>query len=78
MDDLAPGPPPCYHNKMHWIGYLKSAAAAQNQRDEPKIIVIVRGEPAINTHFNFCQDCDGRTREAMMTASRCKPDWMRA
>ena len=76
VDDLAPAPPPCFLNKQHWIGYLKSAAAAQNQRDEPKIIIFAQGEPAINTAFDFCADCDTRTRDVMLTAQRCKPDWM--
>lgn len=78
VDDLAPAPPPCFVNKQHWIIYLKSAAAAQNQRDEPKIILIVNGDPTINTSFDFCQDCDSQTRDAMMTALRCNPDWMSA
>lgn len=78
VDDLAPAPPPCFLNKQHWIGYLKSAASAQNQRDEPKIILMVSGEPSINRAFDFCADCDTHTRDAMLTSQRCKPDWMKS
>ena len=78
VDDLAPACPPCFLNKMHWIGYLKSAAAAQNQKDEPKIILFVQGEPVINTDFDFCADCTSATRDAMLAQKRCKPDWMRS
>ena len=78
VDDLAPAPPPCFLNKMHWIGYLKSAAAAQNQKDEPKIILVSNGEPAINRAFDFCADCTTDTRLKMQGAKRCNPDWMSA
>ena len=76
VDDLAPAPPPCFLNKQHWIGYLKSAAAAQNQRDEPKIIIVISGQPAINTDFDFCTDCTVHTQLQMAAHDRCKPKWM--
>ena len=76
VDDLAPAPPPCFLNKQHWIGYLKSAAAAQNQRDEPKIIIMISGQPAINTNFDFCADCTVHTQLQMAAHDRCKPKWM--
>jgi hypothetical protein len=76
VDDLAPAPPPCFVNKQHWIGYLKSAAAAQNQKDEPKIIRIFAGEPVLNRDFNFCADCNTDTSLAMHAKGRCKPGWL--
>lgn len=77
VDDLAPAPPPCFLNRSQWIGYLKSAAAAQNQKDEPKIIVIREDEPTINTDFDFCVDCTQATKTKMQASNRCKPDWMK-
>lgn len=78
VDDLAPEPPPCFLNKVHWIEYLHSVAAAQNNRGEQKIILIVDGEPVINRNFNFCEDCESKEhREFQKMHGTCIPDWMR-
>ena len=80
VDDLAPDPPPCYHNRTEWIAYLKSAASAQNQRDEPKVILItIHGEPTFNRQFPYCTDCNPEHRERMQShsPSRCQPNYLR-
>ena len=50
--DLSPPMPPCFLNQAEWLGYLDTAAAAQTQKNEPKIIIIINGEPAINFDFH--------------------------
>lgn len=78
IDDLAPKtPPPCFHNRMDWIEYLKSCAAVQNQKGEPKIIVIENGEPSINYNFPYCEDCTQVKSHQMHTASKCQPDFLK-
>ena len=76
VDDLAPAPPLCFLNKVHWIEYLYSAAASQNNRGEQKIILIVEGEPVINKAYDFCEDCTAHHRRAMVKVNQCHPDWM--
>ena len=77
VTDLCPAPPPCFLNYTSWREYLQSAAGAQNQRSEPKIIIVIKGEPTINTEFDYCIDCTTGTRQKMVKADKCKPDWMR-
>ena len=43
--DLHPAPPPCFLNRLEWVEYLKSAAAVQNHKGEPRVILVVDGEP---------------------------------
>jgi len=75
VEDLAPPAPPCWHNQHEWVEYLKSAAAAQNQRDEPTVIYLgVMGEPHFNFQFPFCTDCSSAHRQSMQIAQRCQPD----
>lgn len=74
VDDLAPTHPPCYLNRLAWVEYLKSAAAAQNQRDEPKVFLIQEGEPVFNHQFPFCVDCTEQNKAAMDRLGRCKPN----
>lgn len=78
VDDLAPAPPPCFLNKVHWIEYLHSAAASQNNRGEQKIILVTEAGPLINVAYDFCEDCTDDTMQRMHKADRCKPDWMRS
>lgn len=78
IEDLAPTmPPPCFHNQLDWIEYLKSSAAVQNQRGEPKIILIVEGEPKINYDFPFCEDCTQKKSLQMWQLGKCKPDFLK-
>lgn len=78
VDDLAPiYPPPCFHNRTIWLEYLKSAAAAQNQRDEPKVILIRDGAASFNWDFPFCADCTQIKSLDMMRKERCQPEYLR-
>jgi hypothetical protein len=78
IDDLAPPPPPCFLNNVHWIEYLYSAAATQNNRGEQKIILIVDGEPRINHAFNFCEDCESKEhKEHQKMMGLCRPDHLK-
>lgn len=75
VDDLAPPPPPCFHNATAWRQYLKSAAAHQHAKGEQKVILVrEHQEPAFNPRFNFCADCETANRRAMSQVGRCKPD----
>lgn len=73
VDDLAPEHPPCFYNRDIWLQYLKSAAAVQNQRDEQKVIVVIRGEPIFNLAYNFCEDCSSLRASRMQESGRCNP-----
>ena len=74
VDDLAPPPPPCFFNRVSWIAYLKSAAAAQNHKgSQPVIIVAADGEPAFNTRLNYCADCTQAKSLEMQGKGRCNP-----
>ena len=77
VDDLAPAPPSCFLNKLHWIEYLYSAAASQNNRGEQKIILIVDESPTINKDYDFCEDCTAHHRRAMLKVGQCAPDWLK-
>lgn len=75
VNDLAPPPPPCFLNRGHWMEYLQSAAAAQNSRNEPKVILIsVHREPYFNLDFPFCADCTQVKSTQMMGEKRCNPN----
>ena len=78
VDDLAPMPPPCFHNRSGWLEYLKSATAAQNHAGESKVILISNnGEPAINLEFSFCDDCTKSHRQEMQSDGRCIPNYLK-
>jgi hypothetical protein len=78
VDDLAPlQPPPCFHNRSLWIQYLRSAASAQNQRGEPKVILIHDGVATFNWDFPFCADCTQIKSLDMMRKERCQPEYLR-
>lgn len=75
VDDLAPSPPPCFENRHIWRDYLKSAAKAQNDKGEQRVILIgPNREPRFNREFDFCQDCDGRTAARKRAQGACDPD----
>lgn len=74
VEDLAPEHPPCWHDRRSWLAFLKSAAAVQNQRDEQTVIAIVRGEPAFNIFYNFCEDCLTSRARLMEKEGRCNPN----
>lgn len=73
VDDLAPPPPPCFLNRASWKEYLKSGAAVQNHKGEPKVILLVDGSPAFNHALDFCSDCSTSQRASMVKQSRCDP-----
>ena len=74
VDDLAPPPPSCFFNKVQWVEYLKSAAAVQNHKGEPRVIIMENGTPAFNRELNFCVDCYQQKSVEMMAKGRCNPD----
>jgi hypothetical protein len=75
--DLAPSPPPCFLNRSHWRQYLESAAKAQNQRREPKVIIMTASQPAFNRDFPFCADCTQAKKMDMAQKDKCQPNWLR-
>jgi hypothetical protein len=75
VNDLAPAPPPCFHNRIHWLEYLQSAAAAQACRTEPKVILSSSEQGAhFNLDFNFCADCTQVKSVQMMAKGLCNPN----
>lgn len=77
VDDLAPAPPPCFLNRTSWREYLRSAAAAQNNKAEPKVIVIDEdGTARFNYDYPFCADCTQVKSVEMMRAGRCDPQFL--
>lgn len=76
VDDLAPPPPPCFLNRTSWREYLKSAAAAQNQKGEPTVILFKNGEPRFNYLLPFCADCTMEKSVEMMAKDRCEPKFL--
>ena len=77
VDDLAPPPPPCFFNRSGWIQYLQSAAAAQNQRNEPVVIRIARdGAATFNFDFPLCADCSQAKNLEMTRQGRCNPQYL--
>lgn len=75
VNDLAPPPPPCFLNRLHWMEYLQSAATAQNSRNEPKVILISPArEPYFNLDYPFCADCTQVKSTEMMAKGRCNPN----
>lgn len=78
VDDLAPPPPPCFLNRMAWMEYLKSAAAAQNQKDEPRVFLYgPDGDVRFNFDFPFCADCTQVKSLEMDKQGKCKPDFLK-
>ena len=77
VDDLAPPPPSCFFNRGSWIQYLQSAAAAQNQRNEPVVILVARdGAATFNFDFPMCADCTQVERLEMTRQGRCNPEYL--
>ena len=75
--DVAPPPPPCFLNRQSWIEYLQSAAGAQNQRTEPKVIIMLASEPAMNPDFPFCVDCTQVKSFEMTAQGKCHPAYLK-
>ncbi len=78
VTDVCPAPPPCFLNKQSWREYLQSAASVQNQKREPKVILIQDGEPVFNTNFDFCADCTQKKSVEMMVKGKCSPNFLKA
>lgn len=77
VDDLAPPPPPCFFNRTGWMQYLHSAAAAQNQRNEPLVIRIAQdGAATFNFDFPMCADCTQGKSLEMTRQGRCNPQYL--
>lgn len=77
VDDLAPPPPPCFHNRTSWMEYLKSAAAAQNHAGEPKVIKIHKdGNHTFAFDFPMCTDCTQIKSLEMTRQGRCDPQYL--
>lgn len=78
VDDLAPPSPKCFVNHIQWREYLQSAAAAQNVRGEPKVILIASdGAAAFNRNFPFCVDCTQIKSFEMMAKGLCNPSFLK-
>lgn len=75
VEDLAPiTPPSCFHSRIAWLLYLKSAAAAQNSRQNQKAIVIgADGQLRFNDRLNYCADCTQAKSMEMLALGRCDP-----
>ena len=77
VDDLAPPPPSCFFNRSGWMQYLQSAAAAQNQRNEPVVILIARdGAATFNFDYPLCADCSQINSMEMTRQGRCNPEYL--
>ena len=77
VDDLAPPPPPCFFNRSGWMQYLQSAAAAQNQRNEPVVILVAQdGSATFNFAFPMCADCTRVKSLEMTRQGRCDPEYL--
>lgn len=77
VDDLAPPPPSCFFNRSSWMQYLQSAAAAQNQRNEPVVILVARdGAATFNFDYPLCADCLQIKSMEMTRAGRCNPQYL--
>lgn len=77
VDDLAPPPPPCFFNRSGWMQYLQSAAAAQNQRNEPAVILVAQdGAGTFNFDFPLCADCSQVKSLEMTRQGRCNPEYL--
>ena len=75
--DLAPQPPPCFFNRSGWMQYLQSAAAAQNQRNEPVVILVAQdGAATFNFDFPLCADCSKVKSLEMTHQGRCNPEYL--
>lgn len=76
VEDLAPiAPPSCFHSRIAWLLYLKSAAAAQNSRQNQRAIVIgADGQSRFNDRLNYCADCTQVKSTEMMAKGRCDPN----
>jgi len=72
---LAPEQPPCFDSRREWVEYLAWAI----QANEVDVVVLLRPPGvrfAFNRCVNFCADCTGRRRDAMLDAGRCDPQWL--
>ena len=77
VDDLAPPPPSCFFNRVSWMQYLQSAAAAQNNRSEPVVILVARdGTATFNFDYPMCADCTQIKSMEMTRAGRCNPKYL--
>ena len=77
VDDLAPPPPRCFFNRGSWMQYLQSAAAAQNQRNEPVVILVAQdGAGTFNFDFPMCADCTRVKSLEMTRQGRCNPEYL--
>ena len=77
VDDLAPPPPSCFFNRSGWMQYLQSAAAAQNQRNEPTVIHISQdGAATFNFDYPLCADCSQIKSREMTRHERCNPEYL--
>ena len=77
VDDLAPPPPSCFFNRSGWMQYLQSAAAAQNQCNEPVVILVAKdGAATFNFDFPICADCTHVKRLEMTCQGRCNPEYL--
>lgn len=77
VDDVAPPKPPCFRSRLEWIGYLRAGAAAQNQKNEPTVILVVNGTPRFNKAFPMCDDCTKWHKLEMSRQDRCEPDYLK-
>ena len=77
VDDLAPPPPSCFFNRGSWMQYLQSAAAAQNHRNEPVVIIVAQdGAATFNFDFPLCADCSRVKSLEMTRQGRCNPEYL--
>ena len=77
VDDLAPPSPKCFFNRSGWMQYLHSAAAAQNQRNEPVVILVAKdGAATFNFDYPLCADCSQIKRMEMTRHGRCNPEYL--
>lgn len=73
----APPAPPCFGARDIWIEWCTSAAEAQSERGQPKLLILEAGKPArFNYVINFCADCAPFHQREKMALGLCKPGWL--
>ncbi|MEY5097644.1 MAG: hypothetical protein RJA36_363 [Pseudomonadota bacterium] len=74
---LPPGRPACFDTANDWRDFIEHAAAAGRMAHLDGPVIWIRGSPALNPDFSYCEDCTAARQARMQGENRCLPNFLK-
>lgn len=74
---LPPGRPACFDTAHDWRDFIEHAAGSGRRAHLDGPVIWIKGAPALNRGFSYCEDCTAARQARMQGENRCLPDFLK-